>query len=120
MANAQISELMYVPEAGRDMAFNTEIDFDPLKYKTKEAAAKALGEALVQYAINSQGYSEDLARGEISVWPPKRTKQYSGIEQWCVVWESGPYQWAVAMSMNISGPWGFCEPYYSFDLHFTE
>lgn len=69
MANAQISELMYVPEAGRDMAFNTEIDFDPLKYKTKEAAAKALGEALVQYAINSQGYSEDLARGEISVWP---------------------------------------------------
>ena len=35
---------------------------------------------------------------------------------WKVSWESGPYQWSIGRL--ISGPWGFAEPYFSFDLDF--
>jgi hypothetical protein len=115
-----ISQLIYVPEAGKDVAFNTPIAFDPEAYRTHEEAARALREALIDYAVTTEGFSRPLAESEISVWAPARTKQYSGCEQWCVVWESGPYQWAVSLSMQLRGPWGFCEPYYSFDLHFTD
>ena len=120
MPNAQISELIFNPMVGRDVATNTEIDFDPSKYTTHEDAAKALGAALKKYAVEVQGYTPDLAEGEISVWPPERTVQYSGSKSWCVVWESGPYDWAISMSMQLRGPNWYTEPYYGFDLHFCD
>lgn len=116
----ELYELIYDPNKGRDVAHARQIDFDPEKYTTHEDAAKALREALIKYAVESYGFTQDLAESEISCWPPERTKQYSGYEAWCVVWESGPFEWATGMSMQIQGPWGYCEPYYSFDLHFTK
>lgn len=120
MSTVTISELMYVPEAGRDMSLSSTLNFDPAKFKTKEAAAKGLHAALIEYAVKVQGYSQELAEGEIKVWNPERTEKYSGFKQWCVVWESGPYDWAIGTSMQVTGPWGYCEPYYGFDLHFTD
>lgn len=120
MPNAELSQLIYDPIKGRDVTHSKQIDFDPSKYDTKEAAAKGLYEALIKYAVEVEGYTPELAAGEISCWPPERTEQYSGCRQWCVVWESGPYQWAIPMSMQVRGPNWYTEPYYSFDLHFTD
>lgn len=116
MAQAEITELVYSPQHGRDMAVNRKIDFDPSKYNTKEAAARGLYAALRKEAARI-GQNPDM---EVSLFNPERCKEYSGNEQWCVVWEAGPYDWAISMSMEIQGPWGFCEPYYGFDLHFTD
>ena len=116
----ELHELIYDPKKGHDVAHPRKVDFDPSKYTSKEAAAHALYEALVKFAMETEGYSEELARGEIHCWPPERTEQYSGTRAWCVVWESGPFEWAIGMSMQLRGPWGYTEPYYSFDLHFTE
>ena len=118
--NTYIEDLIYVPEAGRDVAFKHEIQFDPAAHKTKEAAAKALRQALIKFAVEKYDFTQELAEGEISVFSPERTMQYTGFNQWCVVWESGPFEWAIGMSMEIRGPWGYCEPYYSFDLHFPD
>jgi len=115
----EIYELVYDPRKGMDVAHNFPIDFDPEKYKSHETAANALYEALVKFAVKSYGMTEELARNEIHCWPPERTEQYSGTRAWCVVWESGPFEWSIGMSMQLRGPWGYCEPYYSFDLHFT-
>ena len=115
-----IYELIYDPGKGRDVAHAMEVDYDPGQYKTQEAAAKGLYEALKKFAVEKYGFSKELAEGEIMLFDPERAMQYSGTRQWVVVWESGPYQWAVGMSMEISGPWGYCEPYYSFDLCFTD
>lgn len=114
-----IYELIYDPIKGRDVTHPMSVNFEPLKYQTSEQAAKALHEALIKFAHEKYGMSVPEAMNEIHCWPPERTKQYSGCEQWCVVWESGPFEWAIALSMEMAGPWGYCEPYYSFDLHFT-
>lgn len=110
-----IPELIYSPKAGRDVVQHISIDYDPSKYQTKEAAARGLYEALCKLA-RERGEPES----EVALFDPERCKQYSGDACWCVVWESGPYQWAIGASMNCRGPWGFTEPYYSFDLHFTD
>lgn len=114
-----INELVYSPEHGRDMAVNIPIDYNPSAFKTHEEAAKGLATALRKVAVENYGYTPELSESEIVCWPPERTKQYSGEESWCVVWEGGPYDWAIGLSMQIQGPWGHCEPYYGFDLHFT-
>ena len=113
---AGFSTQQYVPELGKEatLVFTFE-DFKPEDYATKEEAAKALYESVKKLAVK-MGQDES----EVSLFDPDRTVQYSGERAWCVVWEAGPYQWAIGASMSISGPWGFTEPYYSFDLHFTE
>lgn len=120
MSNVSITSLIYDPTKGRDVAVRNQLDFDPSKYTTHETAAHALYEALIAYAIKYEGYTRELAVGEIRCWPPERTKQYSGQESWCVVWESGPYDWAISMSMELRGPNWHTEPYYGFDLHFCD
>lgn len=111
----QMHELVYDPSKGRDVVqpFQT-LDFDPKAHTTKEAAARALYEAL-RKASAAIGQNPDR---EVALWSPDENPFCKG--QWGVCWESGPYQWAVGISMEVSGPWGFCEPYYSFDLHFTD
>jgi hypothetical protein len=115
-----LSELVYNPQVGHDVAVKIPLDYDPKKYTTHEEAAKALGAALRKVAVSKYGYTPGLAQSEISVWAPERTVQYSGNKQWCVVWEGGPYDWAISLSFDLRGPWGYCEPYYGFDLHFTD
>ena len=91
------------------------LDFDPAKYKSVAGAAKAFYKPLCKLA-GDIGQSAD----EIMLMNPERTRQYSGYKQWCVVWESGPYEWACTASFEVQGPWGHTEPYYSFDLHFYQ
>jgi hypothetical protein len=115
-----LHELTYSPEHGRDIAVPFQLAYSPSAFKTKEAAAKGFYEALKKFAIEKFGYSQENVESEIHLYDPERTAQYSGSNAWCVVWESGPYQWAIGVSMQMQGPWGYCEPHYSFDLHFTE
>ena len=97
-----------------------QIDFKPDNYKTAAGAAKALYSELVKLAVDL-GQRES----EVMLMNPERTEQYSGYRQWAVVWEAGPYEWAIPASIEIAGAWGVTknnvsvEPYYSFDLHFV-
>lgn len=120
MGNIILQELEYDMAVGHDVLKPHELDFDPQKYSSKEAAANALAVALRKFAVQTLGYTEKLAASEIVCWPPERTINYTGHKQWSVVWEGGPYEWAIPVSMQMQGPWGYCEPYYSFDLHFTD
>lgn len=111
---AYIEELVYNPQRGCDVPHRIPVDFDASKFLTKEQAAIGLYLALCKLA-ESMGYT---AHDEVALWTPEENPFCPG--QWGVCWESGPYQWAIGMSMQITGPWGFTEPYYGFDLHFTE
>lgn len=95
------------------------VQYNPNNYSTCEAAAKAFYEAL-KPVVRAYGQDPD---SELSLFSPERTVQYCGSNEWCVVWEAGPYQWAVGASIefmyNRKAGW-FTEPYYSFDLCFTE
>lgn len=92
---------------------NIEINFDPSKYKTPASAAKAFYRAIAK--LNKK---YGLNENEVILMNPKRAEEYSGIKAWAVVWEAGPYEWAIEASFEVYGPWGHAEPYYSFDLHF--
>jgi hypothetical protein len=112
----KINELVFSPELGYDV--NTviaKLDYDPAAYKTKAAAAKALYKALVKLA-KSWGQSEK----EVFITSPEESSQGGFGNCWRVCWEAGPYEWAISASFQITGPWGYTEPYYSFDLCFTE
>jgi hypothetical protein len=104
-------ELEFDPKVGYDVSKRFRIDFDPSAHTTKEAAAKALYEALVKENARRGGPD-----GEVFIKSPE--ERWFGQNGWVVCWESGPYQWAT--SCMVSGPWGFCEPYYGFDLCFTD
>lgn len=82
------------------------LDCDLRPYKTAAGAAKAFHRALVKAGHNAQIERpiQSVARG-------------TGYN-WRVVWEEGPYQWACGQF--IWGRWGYCEPYYSFDLCFND
>lgn len=98
----------------RDVWKTVEVDYDPTAYTTKEGAARGMYEALKKVAV-TLGHLEE----EVQLFEPTRTEKYCGTREWCVVWEEGPYQWAIGLSMEVHGPWGYCEPHYSFDLCFT-
>lgn len=119
MTNIQMHELVFDPKRGRDtMQKVGKLNFDPAYQSSPEEAAKAFYNALIEWAVNHYGMTRQLAEGEIALFAPERTQNYSGDNVWCVVFESGPYDWAIDVSMQMSGPWGHCEPYYGFDLHF--
>ena len=108
-----IQTLIYDRFAGGDVLRTVaQVDFDPKSVSTKEAAAKGFCEALNRAAI-SMGYSP-TAR----FCSPE--DEYMGQRAWCVTWEDGPYQWAIPVSFLVTGPWGYTEPYYGFDLSFVE
>lgn len=88
------------------------LDYNPKKYTTKGGAARGLYKALKK-ACKEYGQDPDI---EIAIWSPEENSENC----WRVSWESGPYQWAIGASFKITGPWGFTEPYYSFDLCFVE
>ena len=110
----QIHELVYSPKLGYDVAVPITIDYDPKEYKTAQGAAKGLHKALVKLA-KSLGQRSS----EVAIQTPDQSERSCGTKAWRVIWEAGPYHWAVEASFEISGPWGYTEPYYSFDLCFV-
>lgn len=110
-----IDELIYDSKKGRDVAHPIKLDYDPYSYKTVEAAAKGLGAALTKLATKmGQNASE------VAVFDPQRSQEAGTGKGWRVIWEAGPYDWAIGASFKITGPWGYTEPYYGFDLCFVE
>ena len=115
-----LEEPIYQPGRGDVMTKVMTIDYDPSRYTTAEAAARAFHSALVTAMANSGVYCDDDPDIETYLFAPERAVDYSGDKHWCVVWESGPYEWAIGASWQVRGPWGHTEPYYSFDLHFYD
>ncbi len=113
----ELQELVYNPKKGRDVMTSAgKLDFDPQAYKTKANAAKACFEAVKKLAA-AHGQNPEI---EVALHDPAKSKEMIGYECWRVIWEAGPFEWAIGASMEITGPWGYTEPYYSFDLCFTE
>jgi len=88
------------------------IDYDPKAYKTRAGAAKGLHKALCKWC-GETGYGKPFIR------TPQENSDAGYEKCWHVSWEDGPYEWAIGASFQIEGPWGFAEPYYSFDLDFV-
>lgn len=111
-----IDELIYDPRQGRDVAHSIKMDYEPRAYRTKEEAAKGLYEALRKHAANIYGQSP----GEVFIQTPDESAASGYGRNWRVCWEAGPFEWAIGASFQVTGPWGFTEPYYGFDLCFTD
>jgi len=91
-----------------------EVDFDPSKYKTKAGAAKAFHAALTKLATGPFGH----APTELALFTPAQSEEMGYGRFWHVMWEAGPWSWAI--NTFVEGPWGYCEPYYSFSVQFTD
>jgi len=92
------------------------LDYDPRNYSTKAGAAKGLYKALAKIC-KAEGLNPEI---EMFIHSPQECEANGYGRNWRVGWESGPYQWAIPLSMEISGSWGYTEPYYGFDLCFTD
>ena len=92
------------------------LDYDPQAHDTAEAAAKAFHAAICKVA-EELGQQPEI---EIALQNPATSAQFGTGRNWRVIWEAGPYQWAVGTSMAVWGRWGFTEPHYSFDLCFND
>jgi hypothetical protein len=111
----KLKTLQYDPDLGRDkMITLTDIDFNPHQCLTREEAARGLHKALSEYA-KSAGYGDN----SVLLWNEDESNQRGYGKCWMVSWEEGPFEWAINMSFDVTGPWGFVEPYHSFDLCFT-
>mgnify|MGYP001162507148 FL=1 len=93
------------------------LDWEPEKYKTKAGAAKGLYKALRKWC-EEIGYDPDT---EVRIDNPEENKARGYSKCWSVGFEAGPYEWAISASGTMPNcQWGFCEPYYSFNLQFVE
>lgn len=104
------------------MKFETEygsikIRFEPRKYKTPAGAAKAFHKAMVEL-LEKWGESESYIRKELLLLAPEKSASLGYGRCWRVMWESGPFEWAIPASFEAYGPGWYTEPYYSFDLGF--
>lgn len=85
-------------------------------YKSKASAAKKLHEVLRDVARDF-GQNPDI---EVAIWTPEQSREAGTGDNWRVIWEAGPYNWAITASLtNLFGDNWFTEPYYGFDLCFT-
>jgi hypothetical protein len=104
----------------REMQISTEfgpieLNWKPEVYQTKEAAAKALYSALCDLC---KAIGMDPAH-EVWIKSPAESERHGYVgRHWHVCWESGPYEWSAGLF--ASGPWGYCESYWGFDLIFTD
>jgi len=93
-----------------------EIDYDPSSYKTPHAAAKGMYKALRKLCAEL-GMDPNH---EVFLCTPDHSEYMGTGRNWRVVWESGPFEWAVGASFECeNNPYWFTEPYYSFDLCFV-
>tara|TARA_R100001086_G_C11729599_1_gene229304 strand:- start:298 stop:657 length:360 start_codon:yes stop_codon:yes gene_type:complete len=104
---------IYVEEFG----FTLDLKVDLSKYQHSGPATKALHKALRKLA-------QDLGQDpdEVMLVRPEDNEliAHEYISGWGICWEGGPYEWAVNIKDSnghfISGPWGYAEPGYSFNL----
>lgn len=81
-----------------------------------EAAARATYEACCK-AAEAWGMKPEI---EVSIRKPGEPRHHGDIDCWSVAFEAGPYEWAVAASLSVDTRGNvLAEPYYSFDLCFT-
>ena len=100
-----IDAIMYGGEDAHDFMPNFDkVNF--AKFKTAKAAANAAYKALVK-DCKLHGMDPDY-----EVYK----REEDGYLR--IGWESGPFEWAVKRFVN--GPWGYAEPYYSFDFCFYD
>lgn len=93
------------------------IQYNPANYNNCESAAKAFYEAL-KPVVEAYGQNPET---ELFISPPDKTAERGYGRQWQVSWEAGPYEWGIVASMDFMfGNGWYTEPYYSFDLCFTE
>lgn len=58
---------------------------------------------------------------EVGLYAPGEPRHHSDTGCWSVSFEAGPYEWGVAASLNVDTKGKvLAEPYYSFDLCFSE
>lgn len=93
------------------MSHLDQVDF--AGYTTAAGAAKAAHKALRKDCVE-WGQDPDF---EVFIYSPEQSKERGYTQGWQVVWECGPDNWGIRF---ISGPWGFCETYWGFDLTFCE
>ena len=115
MCTVNIQQLVFDPAKGHDVLehFST-LDYNPAAYMSIAGAAKGFYEALRTVA-EATGSDPDT----IFIDTPQESEDRGYGRNWRVVWEEGPFEWAIQTSFQVTGPWGFTEPYYSFDLCFT-
>lgn len=106
-----LKTLQYDSDLGRDTTKEIgQINFDPANYRDKQKAAEAFHVALQDFA-RENGYD------------PKNVilnpDYYDGHGP-CVCWEEGPYQWGQYMTEYLHAHGWYTEPFYSFDVCFTE
>lgn len=112
----QLHTLKYNPAKGYDeFAVVGSFPFEPTEHGNTEEAAKAFYEALKKFAVD-HGYHEN----SVSCYPPEKSYECGWGHYWTVTWEDGPYNWAIYMSSHMHGARWYVEPYYSFNLCFTE
>jgi len=81
---------------------------------TAETYARATYLA-VRKACEESGQKPDI---ETKLVKPGEQAYDGAGDRWLVMWEAGPYQWAIDTSMMLTMHLGLVEPYYSFDLTF--
>jgi len=92
-----------------------KLDWEPSKYKTAAAAAKALYKALCK---KSAEYGQD-PKWEVWIKSPAESEAHGYVgKTWHVCWESGPYDWGC--ELFACGPWGHVETYWGFDAAFYD
>lgn len=85
-------------------------------YTDKANAAKALYRVLRLYVIEIGG-DPDL---EVTIRSPEENKSFGQHPCWYVGFEGGDYAWAIGASFTLSNDHWYTEPFYSFDLEFTD
>lgn len=107
----------------REPEFGSEItlDFVPSDYTDCESAARALYAALCKLS-REWGQKPEI---EVLLLSPCESLRLGTGDNWRVCWEAGPYEWAIRASenchnMNRHHTGWYTEPYYSFDLCFTD
>ena len=86
-----------------------------LPVKNAETMAKA-AHGVLRDAARLHGQDPD---SEVAIRAPGEARHFDNTRCWTVVWEAGPYDWAIPASMGITvGAGKLCEPYYGFDLCF--
>lgn len=98
--------------AGLLAAMRKHMDAVPSDQRNAETMAKAAYEGVRETCVNCD-MNPDI---ECFLRAPGEEAYDGAGDRWLVCWESGPYQWGVALSMALD--YGLTEPYYSFDLAF--
>ncbi len=85
-------------------------------YTDKADAAKAVHRVLCDY-VTELGLKPDV---EVTIRSPEENKRFGHHPCWYVGFEAGDYGWAIGSSFILANDHWYTEPFYSFDLEFTD